>query len=677
MTAGEYPLNQAINFTVTAEDDYQIVAVKINGEALTPTNQSYSFTPTEAKSYTLSVETQEIANQVTFTFGAQDPLMKKGVQLEINARNPGKNPGIVIENGKMIMQDGLVLVVLSRLQDPNQPQVWLRKITFVLSEGQNQFQPEEVTERPRYANNTWADRDSTRSDNGIATLPFVAGGKVVIDKIIVETAPFEVYKTKVSFTGLDEGEKIYVTRGIDATSYETKVEYKADLDFILSETYYFLVERNQRHKKYYDLPEMRDEKDANLTYVDAQYEDPSTGQPIPLRYYQLDVTGEIVENIPLKVVWSGLPAQDSFQIDNASGIQYVKDFMETDPFGSIGLTPGALSFNTPVTLIGLRAKKGYSNLRVVYNGQEIQPNSKGDYTFTVAEKDLNTLAFIASEGGEDGKIVIPVEKGEILAALVDGLLNFKFEPAEDHPTATLEKVYFKGALVNPVPHGEDDTIYRLDADQTAQFNATEADKRADLFHCDFTESGVFKGDISFNKGAYALKVEYSTDGVNYTVATPAGGEEEPRVAYQLDGGVQVRLTFTPNQYQEMFAFEVNDRRFTDFVKDAETGVVTYNFTAKAAEYTYLIQTTAQKVTLSSTVTTGYKIEDLPTTAVNCGEKLTLKLAPADDDHSLYQKKITVTYNGQPVTVNYEESSFVIVPEKKATIIDVKVEALSV
>ena len=679
LTAGEYPLNQAINFTVTAENDYQIVAVKINGQALTPTNQSYSFTPTEAKSYTLSVETQEIVNQVTFTFGAQDPLMKKGVQLDTKTRNKSKDPGIVIENGKMIMQDGLVLIILSRLQDDDQPQVWLRKITFVLSEGQNQFQPEEATEQARYANNTWADRDSTRSDNGVATLPFVAGGKVVIDKIIVETAPFEAYKTKVSFTGLDDGEKIYVTRGVDATSYETKVEYKADLEFILSETYYFLVERSDRHKKYYDLPDMRNEKDALLPYVNAQYEDPSTGQPIDLRYYQLNVPSEIIENVSLKIQWSGLPAQETFTIDTASGIQYVKGFMETDPFGSIGLQPGALTFNTPVTLFGLNSKKGYSSLKVVYNGQEIEPNEKGDYVFTVAEKDVNTLAFIASNDADDErKIQIPVSSGQgvLLGAMLENRLAIRFEPAEEHPTAALESISFQDASLNLIQDEEHGTYYMLTPEQTTAFNALAKESRPGAFACNITESGSFKSDLSFNKGAYAVKVEYSTDGVNYTVATPAGGEEDPRIAYQLDGGVQVRATFTPNQYQEMFAFEVNDRRFSDVVKDEETGIVTYNFTAKAAEYNYLIQTTAQKVTLSSTVTAGYKIEDLPTAAVNCGEKLTLKLAPADDDHSLYEKKITVTYNGQPVAVSEADFSFSIIPEKKATTIDVKVEALA-
>ena len=678
--AGEYPLNQAINFTVTAENDYQIVAVKINGQALTPTNQNYSFTPTEAKSYTLSVETQEIANQVTFTFGAQDPLMKKGVQLDTKTRNQEKDPGIVIENGKMIMQNGLVLVVLSRLQYDDQPQVWLRKVTFVLSEGQNQFQPEEATEQARYANNTWTDNRTARTDNGTATLPFVAGGKVVIDKIIVETAPFEVYKTKVSFTGLDEGEKIYVTRGVDAISYENRVEYKTDLEFINSETYYFLVERSDRHKKYYDLPDMRNEKDVLLPYVNAQYEDPSTNQPIFLRYYQLNVPNEIVENVPLKVQWSGLPAQETFTIDTASGIQYVKGFMETDPFGSIGLQPGALTFDTPVTLYGLNSKKGYSSLKVVYNGQEIEPNDKGNYVFTVAEKDVNTLAFIAKADEQDGRIVVPakdsenVQKGSLLCAVIEGILNFKFEPAEDHPTAVLDRIYFGPLPLSPVP-GEEGPIYRLTGEQTTQFLATESDKRPGLFHCYFTESGDFKSNLSFNKGAYALKVEYSTDGTNYTLATPVGGEgeENPRIAYQLDGGVQVRVTFTPNQYQELFAFEVNDRRFSDVTKDEETGVVTYHFTAKSDKYDYLIQTTVQKVTLSSTVTTGYKIENLPTAAVNCGENLTLKLAPADDDHSFDQKKITVTYNGQPVMVN--DFSFIIVPEKKATTIDVKIEAL--
>ena len=81
----------------------------------------------------------------------------------------------------------------------------------------------------------------------------------------------------------------------------------------------------------------------------------------------------------------------------------------------------------------------------------------------------------------------------------------------------------------------------------------------------------------------------------------------------------------------------------------------------------------QKVAITVNITNGYKVTGLPAGEVECGQSLALKLEPVDESHWLFGKKITVTYNGQPVTVSAEEFTFGIVPVKSGTTLAVNVE----
>ena len=69
LKAGEYELNKAVVFTVTADDEYDITSVKINDVVVPVVQGGYSFTPTEEKTYTLTVTTKEIIKKATIALG--------------------------------------------------------------------------------------------------------------------------------------------------------------------------------------------------------------------------------------------------------------------------------------------------------------------------------------------------------------------------------------------------------------------------------------------------------------------------------------------------------------------------------------------------------------------------------------------------------------------------------
>ncbi len=80
-----------------------------------------------------------------------------------------------------------------------------------------------------------------------------------------------------------------------------------------------------------------------------------------------------------------------------------------------------------------------------------------------------------------------------------------------------------------------------------------------------------------------------------------------------------------------------------------------------------------KLELDPTSTPGYKIDNLPTEKVEVGKPLNLTLAPADTEHWLENKKIEVTYNSQPVSVDESNFTFTILPVKDVSLIKVVVK----
>ena len=80
----------------------------------------------------------------------------------------------------------------------------------------------------------------------------------------------------------------------------------------------------------------------------------------------------------------------------------------------------------------------------------------------------------------------------------------------------------------------------------------------------------------------------------------------------------------------------------------------------------IIQTKAQKVTLSldKDSTAGYIIKELESPKeFEVGQKIKLSLGVISEEYSLYDKIITVTYNGEILKVDENDFSFEILPLK--------------
>lgn len=678
LSAGKYELNKEIKFTVTVLEEYKLVDVRMNDNVLTPINElSYSFTPTEVKTYTLTVNTENNMNEVVFNFATGESLHRKGIKLDVNSRNVGKEEEIKIENGKMILENGLSLGVLSRATTETETyNCWMRKITFVFDEGEEYFIPDE-SEKDRYKNGVWQDTENTRTDRGIAVLFLKATGhRVVLNKIIVESVEFKAYTSNVSFTGIDTDEKIYVLNGLTQIDYDNKVLFTTDMKFPIMETAYFLIERNARHKKYYEFPDLAAQAGVpDIVAVDATFED-KDHNPIITKVYCLSVPDmTVTTNISITASWIGKNAYQAIKVDDTSGIKYVKGYMETNALTSIGVNVGDVNYGGRVTLRGLRSKTGYHDLKVFVNGSEVPIDNSSEvpsYSFIVPEADEIKLSFSALQGEDipHGATKIPLgEKGYLLGGEYDGKMMFKFENDLDHPTAKIDVLKFNNEVLTPVTV-EESQAYILSAAQKEIYDKAE-DKVA-LFNATIIEGGAFATTLRFNKGAYSLKIERSTDGTNYTVVEPSSSAIN--LEYNLSGNDIVRATFTPQENLLMYALERNDKRLTKGV-DYETldnETVIYNFTATREEFDFLIQTDNQKVLLNVDITFGYKVEGLPTEATPVGQSLKLTVTGVDDDHPIYGKKVTVTYNGKDVPFSTEEYSFVIIPVKGAFTITVVV-----
>ena len=672
LKAGDYELNKAIVFNVTADDEYKITGIKINDVTVPAVQGGYSFTPTEQKTYTLTVTTEEIENLVVFNFNDGENLTRKGIQIDPNTLNP-EYPEI--KDGVITLKEGMRIGVNCRAIGTKD--VWMRKITFVFKEGSDKLAPIEEEDKQKYKDGVWTETMVDRTDRGTANLPCLASGKVVIDKIIVETVPFATYKTKITFTGLEDDEKIYIAKETTQEGYEQRIEYKSDMEFVISEFYYFVVASNAKHKKYYELPDIVNDKDSGLVYTDTYIEDPTTHQQVHVRFYRIDIPETIVESIPLTVKWDGKNAAKSLRFDDVSGNKYVKGYMETSPMESLDIQEGDVIYGKEIKLYSIRPKNGFRDLKLVVNGKEIEPTLEDEsrfYKFVVEEKDENIVGFTATQGDDPSITKVNIsEKGYLYGGEIEGLFNFEFTQADDHPDAILKTLKFNDDVVES-KEIEEHTRYILTAEQTAAFKAASESERIALFSkSEFTEGNPYQTDMVINKGSYTVKVEYRNTSTDpYQEIQP---EEAGKYAnYGLTGGVDMKVTITPNVNLYIFAIDLNDVRLkdTEYTVDANTGVVTYLRKADRLKLDFLIQTKNQTVTITPTITEGFKVEGLES-PVNIGNKIALKLAPVDDSHWLEGKKITVTYNGAEVAVDTTTFMFEITPIKDVTALNVTIE----
>ena len=366
-------------------------------------------------------------------------------------------------------------------------------------------------------------------------------------------------------------------------------------------------------------------------------------------------------------------------MDEQSAVRYIKGFMETDPINSCGLPAASLIYGETYR-ISPSLKRNFTDLEITYNGQPLEAKDDDGsryYEITVAERAENTLSFSATLS-EDKAGTFTLElsgdaagKMKLYGAIIEGVFMFTFKESEDHPTADATKVLFHGEEVPAAQHSEEDDDvgdYVLTKEQTAKFNAAATNlEKAALFTVTVTEEASYSSKVTFNSGDFTVAVADKQ---------PDQTAEGAPVTYTVAGRSSVTVTITPKENKAIFAVEVNDVRLTasDYVLNAN-GSFTYTFVANPKENDFIIQTITEKVALTATVTAGYKISEMPAEAVECGANLTLKLVGADDEHFLFGKKITVTYNGQEQVVSSDETgefTFVIVPVKSATEIVVTV-----
>ena len=137
--------------------------------------------------------------------------------------------------------------------------------------------------------------------------------------------------------------------------------------------------------------------------------------------------------------------------------------------------------------------------------------------------------------------------------------------------------------------------------------------------------------------------------------------------YEVNGKSPVTVKFTLNQYKDLHSIEVNDKRLVEGEYTVNPdGSISYTFSANAKTYDFLVQTKAQKVTLSldKDSTAGYIIKELESPKeFEVGQKIKLSLGVTSEEYSLYDKIITVTYNGEILKVDENDFSFEILPLK--------------
>lgn len=675
LKAGEYELNKAIEFTVSPiNEEYSVSSVKMNEVELPPSNSNkYTFTPTEEKTYTLKVTTNKLENKVVYTFEGLteenyiEKLTKGGTRVlvepyvaEAGFENVFKNSNLNVANGKEFK---LICRTKSEGKD-----VWIRKIEFTFVENKNQLELINASQFESYANGVW-ETTLTKGNLGQNSIDFKGVNEAVISKIVITTAPYVAEKTKLVFNGLDADDKVYSFDGFTYEEWQKRKLVSSDTEFVTLQTHYLYVEFSQYHAEYFNVLSM---KFGNKLIQDHKLFDPE-GKEIVVYSILIDDKDVIDGKVTINATWTPKISNEFFVIDTVSANKYVKGFMETEAKASLYLE-NAIGFGNKVS-INLRPKRGYKNLKMIVNGQTIEREEEKDlYTFTVPFAKPINFSFTAEEGNkeEEGKEIIELtgtnkEKGKLLAAELEGAIYVTFYANEDHPTATLTAISFEGSPLSPFtpPDGEEEPeskIYKLNSEQTAKYKAT-ADKSS-LFEVTIQEQDSYKSTVRINKGAFKAEIEGKQ-----------ASEEMGYDVYEVDGKSSVTVKFTLNEYKDLHSIEVNDKRLAEGEYTVNLdGSISYTFAVKAKTYDFIVQTKAQKVTLSldETSTTGYIIKDLPK-EFEVGQKIRLSLGVTDESkYWLEGKVITVTYNGEKLTVDESNFTFEILPLKGVSKIKVEV-----
>ena len=211
LEGGNYTLNQKIEFEVTPDKEYDIESVKINNNTLTLENNKYSFTPTEATTYTLSVTTTENLNKIFFDWkdytGGDYNDIKKGVKLNLLASNDLSSYSDFVQNGKVVLNSGMKFNILSSQGKTT----WIRKIEFDFASGKENiiYKPDgDLTKNRTFVNGVW-NANETRTDKGDADVLFEATGKVEINSVLITIEEFKAYPVSMTINGLSASDQLY------------------------------------------------------------------------------------------------------------------------------------------------------------------------------------------------------------------------------------------------------------------------------------------------------------------------------------------------------------------------------------------------------------------------------------------------------------------------------------
>ena len=601
-------------------------------------------------------------NVVTYTFEGLtednylEKLKKDGVRLyvegfltEVGFSNVFKDNNLVVPNEKQFK-------MLCKDINPGQKSVWIRKLEFTFVGNKNQLELVNGDKYQTYEDGVWT-TTRTKGNEGDSEINFKAVNEAVISKITVTTAPVKFDTVKIEFTGLDAYDKIYLLK---AESYESWLErklYTPDMDFVTLESYVFWIERSQHHTDYFE--------NATMTYREVDLEEhkvhsPTEGTEYVL--YTVTISGDDAEagKSVINVTWNPKDAKDAISVDITTANKYVKGFMETDPKSFI---VNKMPYGKEATVF-LNPKKGYKNLKLIVNDQVIEGDEEREeiYKFVVPFAKQITFKFSAEEGEkeEEGKDVIALtgsnkEKGKLLAAEKDGLIYVTFYASEDHPTAAISSLSFKGADLEVVKDDEEGKIFRLSATQSGEYKTTSEEDKPGCFEAVITEQESYKSSVRIKKGDFTVEIagkEPSIDPTGYIV-------------YEVDGKSDVTIKFTPNEFLDLHSVEVNDKRLeaSQYTPNPD-GSISYTFNAKAKLYDFLVQTVRQvvRLELDKTSTTGYIVKDLPK-EFEVGQKVRLSLGVSSEEYWLEGKLITVTYNETQLTVDETNFTFEIIPLK--------------
>lgn len=607
-------------------------------------------------------------NVVTYTFEGLtednylEKLKKDGVRLyvdgflsEVGFSNVFKDNNLVVPNEKQFK-------MLCKDINPGQKSVWIRKLEFTFVGNKNQLMLTSGDEYQTYKDGVWT-TTRTKGNEGDSEINFKAVNEAVISKITVTTAPVKFDTVKIEFTGLDADDKIYLLK---AESYESWLErklYTPDMDFVTLESYVFWIERGQHHADYFES--------ATMTYREKDIADHKVYSPEGKEYvlYTVSISTDDAEagKSVINVTWNPKDAKDAISVDIETANKYVKGFMETDPKSFI---VNKMPYGKEATVF-LNPKRGYKNLKLLVNDQVIEGDEEREeiYKFVVPFAKQITFKFAAEEGEkeDEGKDVIALTgsnegKGKLLAAEQDGLIYVAFYASEDHPTAAISSLSFKTAPLEVAKDDEEGKIFRLNADQSAEYKTTSEKERPGCFEAVIAEQVPYKSSVRIKKGNFTVEIagkEPSIDPTGYIV-------------YEVEGKKDVTIKFTPNEFLDLHSVEVNDKRLE--LTPNPDGSMTYTFNAKAKLYDFLVQTVHQvvKLKLDENSTTGYIVKDLPKD-FNVGEKVRLSLGVTSEEYSLVGKEITVTYNGEKLAVDENDFSFEILPLKGVNKIKVEVK----